>query len=195
MPRDMHCPTSFSFPPSFSFSLSYPFSLFLSFFLFSPSIFILFFSLVLFRSLLPCISISSATFLILFFPPPFHPFSPLSFFPPFVLRFFAPSPFIPQLLSLSVSLLLSLSLSFSMGSIRTGSLTVQDGMKRFGMSWSGAGSNSWTNEPTDRTAGACSQIDARGSSWAPLFVYLLHPLYSLLTLLILVHSPLQARKE
>ncbi|KYQ53082.1 Inhibin beta chain [Trachymyrmex zeteki] len=62
------------------------------------------------------------------------------------------------------------------------------------MSWSGAGSNSWTNEPTDRTAGACSQIDARGSSWAPLFVYLLHPLYSLLTLLILVHSPLQARK-
>lgn len=67
-------------------------------------------------------------------------------------------------------------------------------MKRFGMSWSGAGSNSWTNEPTDRTAGACSQIDARGSSWAPLFVYLLHPLYSLLTLLILVHSALQDRK-
>lgn len=62
------------------------------------------------------------------------------------------------------------------------------------MSWSGAGSNSWTNEPTDRTAGACSQIDARGSSWAPLFVYLLHPLYSLLTLLILVHSALQDRK-
>lgn len=67
-------------------------------------------------------------------------------------------------------------------------------MKRFGMSWSGAGSNSWTNEPTDKTAGACSQIDARGSNQAPLFVYLLHPLYSLLTLLIPVYSVLQVRK-
>ena len=48
-----------------------------------------------------------------------------------------------------------------------------------------AGSNSWTNEPTDRTVGACTQIDARGSSWAPLFVHLLrtsssspHPSYN-----------------
>lgn len=40
----------------------------------------------------------------------------------------------------------------------------------------GAGLNSWTNEPTDRMAGACSQIDARGSNWAPLFVHLLYPL-------------------
>lgn len=57
------------------------------------------------------------------------------------------------------------------------------------MRWSGTGSNSWTNEPTDRMAGACSQIDARGSNWAPLFVHLLlhTPLYSLLTLLILPH--------
>lgn len=54
------------------------------------------------------------------------------------------------------------------------------------MRWSGTGSNSWTNEPTDRTAGASSQIDARGSSGAPLFVHLLlHPLYSLLTFFIL----------
>lgn len=59
----------------------------------------------------------------------------------------------------------------------------------FSVRWSGTGSNSWTNEPTDRMAGACSQIDARGSSWAPLFVHLLlhTPLYSLLTLLILPH--------
>lgn len=64
------------------------------------------------------------------------------------------------------------------------------------MRWSGTGSNSWTNEPTDRTAGACSQIDARGSSWAPLFVHLLlHPLYSLLTLLILPHYTLRSRIE
>lgn len=61
--------------------------------------------------------------------------------------------------------------------------------ERFSVRWSGTGSNSWTNEPTDRMAGACSQIDARGSSWAPLFVHLLlhTPLYSLLTLLILPH--------
>ena len=66
----------------------------------------------------------------------------------------------------------------------------------FDMRWSGTGSNSWTNEPTDRTAGACSQIDARGSSWAPLFVHLLlHPLYSLLTLLILPHYTLRSRIE
>lgn len=38
-----------------------------------------------------------------------------------------------------------------------------------------AGSNSWMNEPTDRTTGACVQIDARGSSWAPLFVHLVQP--------------------
>lgn len=173
MPRDMHCPISSSFSLSLSF---YLFLLHSLFHLFSPRI-----------------SISSVTFLTLFFPLPFHPFLPLSFFflPPFVLHFSS-----YPLLALSFSQFLSLSFSPSlfMGSIRTGSLTVQDGMKRFGMSWSGAGSNSWTNEPTDRTAGACSQIDARGSSWAPLFVYLLHPLYSLLTLLILVHSLLQARK-
>lgn len=59
-----------------------------------------------------------------------------------------------------------------------------NGMECFemGLEWGRqAGSNSWTNEPTDRMAGASSQIDARGSSWAPLFVHLLHPLYSLLT--------------
>lgn len=171
-------PLPLSLPPSSPLYLilsSLPLSLYL--------FFILFFTCSLYR-----ISVSSATFLILFFPPPFHPFSSFSFFflPPFVLRF--------RPISFQPSASLSLSFSLFMGSIRTRSLTVQDGMKLFGMSWSGAGSNSWTNEPTDRTAGACSQIDARGSSWAPLFVYLLHPLYSLLTLLILVHSPLQARK-
>lgn len=67
-----------------------------------------------------------------------------------------------------------------------------DGMFRDGFGVGQAGSNSWTNEPTDRTAGASSQIDARGSSWAPLFVHLLHPLYSLLTpILPFPHFPIQ----
>lgn len=170
---------SFSFILSLSIFSTVPFSLF----------FLLFFISHFF--VLPFISFFFAHPFFLFFSRPSSLSLSVCFHPSIFLSFILP----PVLSSVSLSLFLSLCLFLSLiGSIRTESLTVQDGMKRFGMSWSGAGSNSWTNEPTDRTAGACSQIDARGSSWAPLFVYLLHPLYSLLTLLILVHSALQDRK-
>lgn len=183
---DAHCPLSLSillclsfplflfYPPLLRFSLSCSILsfLFLSIIIFSLSLTFSSFSCLLYTFFF----LSNFFFFSVFHLPPYS-FVPRSFFP-------------LSLCTFSSCLFLSLFSSLFMGSIRTGSLTVQDGMKRFGMGWSGAGSNSWTNEPTDRTAGACSQIDARGSSWAPLFVYLLHPLYSLLTLLILVHSPL-----
>lgn len=197
MSRDMH--RLFLSPISSSFHLS---SFIRLTFSLSPSLISSFsFSRVLSQSISRHFCLS-CHFLNFFFSFLSFLFSSPFFSPALHFLFFVPSSSSPQLLSVCLSftfffflsLFFSLSLSLFMGSIRTGSLTVQDGMKRFGMSWSGAGSNSWTNEPTDRTAGACSQIDARGSSWAPLFVYLLHPLYSLLTLLILVHSMLQARK-
>lgn len=193
---DAHCPPSLSL--SLSFSLSFYFILF-SFAIPASPLSSLFLFLITLFSFHPLFLFHHFLLLYTFFLFLSHFFPFLSFFPlpssSISPSFFAPRISFPVSLSLYFLFLpLSLSPSFFMGSIRTGSLTVQDGMKRFGMGWSGAGSNSWTNEPTDRTAGACSQIDARGSSWAPLFVYLLHPLYSLLTLLILVHSPLQDRK-
>lgn len=101
-------PLPLSLPPSPSLYLTLSLSLFLSFLSLHLSLHS-FFSLVLFRSLLPCISISSVTFLILFFPPPFHPFSPLSFFPALRSPFFRSISFHP-----STSLIVSLSFTFSL---------------------------------------------------------------------------------